>query len=140
MKKVYLLFLLSAVFLLSSHNSYSQVGSQNIKFCVISDLHYFDSTLLINDGPAFQAYLAQDRKMLKESHAIMVSLFDSLVAEHPDIVLIPGDMTKDGELVCHQKMLDFILKLQNINVKVFVTPGNHDINNPAAMSFNNDTT
>ena len=140
MKKVYLLFLLSAVFLLSSHNSYSQVGSQNIKICVISDTHYFDSTLLISDGPALQMYLAQDRKMLKESYAIMVSLFDSLLAEHPDIVLIPGDMTKDGELVCHQRMLDFILKLQNANIKVFVTPGNHDINNPAAMSFNNDTT
>jgi hypothetical protein len=140
MKKLYLSILLSTVFLLVMHNGYCQVGSQNIKICVISDLHYFDSTLLINDGPAFQNCLINDPKMLKESHAIMVSLFDSLVAEHPDIVIIPGDMTNNGELICHQGMLNFIQQLQNINVKVFVTPGNHDINNTYAVSFDNDTT
>ncbi|MFZ4413164.1 MAG: T9SS type A sorting domain-containing protein [Bacteroidales bacterium] len=139
MKKIYFVLLLSVALLFGTFNGFAQVGLQNIKFCVISDMHYFDTTLLINDGIAFQMYLAQDRKLLKESNAIMQSLFDSIVAEHPDIVLIPGDLTKDGENLCHQKIAAFLLKLKNANIKVFVAPGNHDINNPASFSFDDDT-
>ena len=139
MKKFYVIILLSGTILFGTFNSFGQLGLQNLKICVISDLHYFDSTLLINDGYAFQMYLAQDRKLLKESRAIMVSLFDSLIAEHPDIVLITGDLTKDGENICHQKIAAFLLKLKNANIKVFVTPGNHDINNPFSFSFDDDT-
>jgi len=139
MKNFYFFILLSSVILLGTFNGFSQVGVQNIKICVISDMHYMDSTLLINDGPAFQMYLAQDRKLLKESHAIAVSVIDSLIAENPDIVLITGDFTKDGEYICHQKAADFLLKLKNANIKVFVTPGNHDINNPVSFAFDNDT-
>ncbi|MEI8203219.1 MAG: metallophosphoesterase [Bacteroidota bacterium] len=137
MKKYSFLFLISII--ISSVSTYSQVGLQNIKICVISDTHYFDSTLLINDGPAFQMNWALDGNLLKESRAIMVSLFDSLISEHPDIVLITGDLTKDGELINHQKMLNFFQQLTAANIKVFVTPGNHDINNPMAFSFDNDT-
>ncbi len=140
MKKFYIFILLLSLPFLGIQKGYSQVGTQNYKICVISDLHYFDTTLLINDGPAFQMYLAQDRKLLKESNAIMVSLFDSLLLIHPDIVLIPGDMTKDGEITCHQKILNFILSLKNAGIKVFVINGNHDINNPDALSYNNSTT
>ncbi|MFZ4401843.1 MAG: metallophosphoesterase [Bacteroidales bacterium] len=139
MKKIYFVILLSISVFFGTLRGFSQVGLQNVKICVISDMHYFDSTLLINDGFAFQMYLAQDRKLLKESHAIMVSLFDSLIAEHPDIVLIPGDLTKDGENLCHQKIAAFLLKLKNANIKVFVAPGNHDINNPSSFSFDGDT-
>ena len=114
MKKIYFVLLLSVALLFGTFNGFAQVGLQNIKFCVISDMHYFDTTLLINDGIAFQMYLAQDRKLLKESNAIMQSLFDSIVAEHPDIVLIPGDLTKDGENLCHQKIAAFLLKLKAI--------------------------
>lgn len=113
----------------------AQETGQACKICVISDPHYFDSTLLIKDGPAFQTYLAYDRKMLKESHAITVSVIDSIIAEQPDIVLVPGDLTKDGEMICHQKMAAFFNQLELAGAKVFVTPGNHDINNPHAVAF-----
>lgn len=139
MKKFYLSIMFSGIIMMGTFNGFGQLGLQNIKICVISDLHYFDSTLLINDGYAFQMYLAQDRNLLKESHAIMVSLFDSLIAEHPDIVLITGDITKDGEYICHQKIATFLQKLKNANIKVFVSPGNHDINNPNSFSFDGDT-
>ncbi len=139
MKKISFVFILTFAILLGSNNTFGQVGLQNIKICVISDTHYFDSTLLINDGPAFQSYLMQDRKLLKESHAIMVSLIDSLIAEHPDIVLVPGDLTKDGESICHQKMINFFQQMATAGIKVFVAPGNHDINNPMAVSFDNDS-
>ena len=132
--------LLLPVLLLYTLNGYSQLGTENIKICVISDVHYFDTSLLISDGPAFEEYLNFDRKLLRESYAITQSLMDSLITEQPDIVLVSGDLTKDGELVCHQKMADYFSQLEANGAKVFVCPGNHDINNPMAVAFDGSLT
>jgi len=137
-KHLFQLIMLSSAFL--SLSSYAQLGSQEIKICVISDVHYFDTSLLINEGPAFEDYLNHDRKLLRESYAITESLIDSLVTEQPDILLVSGDITKDGELICHQKMADYFEELEATGTHVFVCPGNHDINNPHAVAFDNDTT
>ncbi|MBN2172606.1 MAG: metallophosphoesterase [Bacteroidales bacterium] len=137
------LFFILALVIVSagiSVQSIAQIGTENIKICVFSDPHYFDPSLLINDGPAFEEYLTYDRKLLKESNAIMESLIDSLIAEQPDIVLISGDLTKDGELICHQQMAGYFSELENAGAQVFVCPGNHDINNPHALAYDNDMT
>lgn len=140
MKIFYKLFLISSLLVVLQTWSHAQVGIQDIKICVISDVHYFDTSLLVNDGPAFEDYLNYDRKLLRESFAITESLMDSLIAEQPDIVLASGDLTKDGELVCHQKMSDYFGQLEAAGAKVIVCPGNHDINNPDAVAFDYDTT
>jgi hypothetical protein len=122
------------------HPLFAQVGVQNIKLCVISDVHYFDTSLLVNEGTAFEEYLNSDRKLLRESYAITESLIDSLNSEQPDIVLVSGDITKDGELVCHQKMAEYFGGLESSGAQVFICPGNHDINNPMAVAFDGDNT
>jgi 3',5'-cyclic AMP phosphodiesterase CpdA len=53
----------------------------------------------------------------------------------PDILLIPGDMTKDGELANHQIVAGLLNELAAMDVKIFVVPGNHDINNSDALDF-----
>jgi 3',5'-cyclic AMP phosphodiesterase CpdA len=55
--------------------------------------------------------------------------------EKPDVLLIPGDMTKDGELANHQVVAGLLHELAAMNVKIFVVPGNHDINNSDALDF-----
>ena len=129
----YLILLILITFFAKSSNA--QVGTEEIKICVISDVHYFDTSLLINDGSAFEEYLNFDRKLLRESYAITQSLVDSLLAEQPDLVLVSGDITKDGELVCHQKMAGYFSQLEASGIHVLVCPGNHDINNPMAVAF-----
>jgi 3',5'-cyclic AMP phosphodiesterase CpdA len=109
------------------------------KIMVISDVHYFDPDLLVQDGVAFQTYLAQDRKLLKESEAILDSAIDAIDLENPEIVLICGDLTKDGELSGHMKVAQKLHMLKKQGKKIFVIPGNHDINNPHALSFNGDS-
>jgi predicted phosphodiesterase len=136
--KLVLLILLASLY--PGISLYAQVDLQDIKICVISDVHYFDTSLLINDGPAFDEYLALDRKLLRESYAITESLINSLISEQSDLVLVTGDITKDGELVCHQKMADYFNQLENSGTKVFVCPGNHDINNPMAVAFDGTET
>ena len=107
---------------------------------VISDVHYFDPSLLINDGSAFQTYLAHDRKLLTESKAITQSVIASIKSQNPDILLIPGDLTKDGEQVCHENLKAMLDELRNEGIEVLVINGNHDINNEDAKSFDGDVT
>lgn len=114
------------------------LGSKPLKIAVLSDLHYMDPSLLKSDGSAFQMYLMQDPKLLAESGAILQQILRKLVIEKPDLVLISGDLTKDGELVSHKSLLKQLQILGLNHIKVLVVPGNHDINNPDAKLFNGD--
>jgi hypothetical protein len=62
-----------------------------LKMAVLSDLHYFEPSLLMQDGTAFQTYLAGDRKLLRESQAILDQMVTEVTQAQPDIVLVCGD-------------------------------------------------
>ncbi|MCF8371541.1 MAG: choice-of-anchor I family protein [Bacteroidales bacterium] len=115
--------------------TYPTPADTTVNIVVFSDPHYMDPALLINDGTAFQTYLAMDRKMLKESEAILEAMVDTILAMNPDVVLVPGDLTKDGEKSSHEGFAAYLQTLEDNGIKVFVAPGNHDINNPHAMAF-----
>jgi 3',5'-cyclic AMP phosphodiesterase CpdA len=123
-----------------SENDNFCFNSKTVKIAVLSDLHYMDPSLLKKDGSAFQMYLLQDPKLLAESGAILQQILHKLVIEKPDLVLISGDLTKDGELVSHKSLLKQLQILGLNHIKVLVVPGNHDINNPDAKLFNGDNT
>ncbi len=110
-----------------------------LKLATFSDAHYFARSLLIKDGPAFQGYLAGDRKLLLQSEAILDQIITEVNQAQPQIVLVPGDLTKDGELICHQAMTNKLQQLKAAGAKVFVIPGNHDLNNPHAVSYDDAT-
>lgn len=110
------------------------------RICVISDTHLMAPSLLKHDGKAFQNYLANDRKLLKESPELLDSAVARIIAAHPQILLITGDLTKDGELTSHKLLAEHYLKpLHKKGIKIFVVPGNHDINNPHALIYDGDT-
>ena len=121
------------------HCPENRINIARPKVMVFSDPHYFDPSLLIADGPAFQAYIAQDRKMIAESHAILLATAGMIRAARPDICLVPGDLTKDGELLSHTGVNRILTdSLLSAGIRVYVAPGNHDINNPEAYSYNGD--
>ncbi len=111
-----------------------------LKIAVVSDAHYFAPSLLIKDGPAFQSYLANDPKLLVQSQAILEEVIAELKLAKPDIVLLPGDLTKDGEMVCHEAMTNYLYQLKAAGAKVFVCPGNHDILNSDSKAYNGTQT
>jgi len=109
-----------------------------LKIAVISDLHYMSPALMPEDPEKdyfFQMYLAQDPKLIQFSDPILRQAIAELKMAKPDIVLIPGDLTKDGELLSHETLIEILHELLDLNVKVFVVPGNHDVNNPEALDF-----
>ena len=106
------------------------------KICSASDLHYFAPSLLVNDGTAFQTYLAQDRKLIAESKAITAALVAKINEEKPEILVVTGDLTKDGERQSHLELAKYLDTIEmNGITKVFVVPGNHDVNNIHAYSY-----
>lgn len=112
------------------------------KIVVITDTHVMAPDLLVNDGTAWQNKLASDRKLLDYSQTV----FDYLVekfksgADKPDLLLLTGDLTKDGELLSHQYVATRLNELIEAGVKVYVIPGNHDIDNSNAESYDGATT
>jgi len=112
--------------------------TDDVKFGVFSDPHFYDLDLGTT-GSAFETYLTYDRKMLRESNAILDAALAGLGAEGLDFVLVSGDLTKDGEKTSHQKFAAKIAGLEAQGVEVYVVPGNHDVNNPHAVSFSGDT-
>lgn len=104
---------------------------------VFSDPHYYDPSLG-TEGAAFQAYLDGDRKLLNESRELLVEALIMAGNSDAEFVLIPGDMTKDGTRVSHEMFAALISELEVKGKKVYVVPGNHDISNGHAHSFQGD--
>ncbi len=111
---------------------------QPIKIAIISDLHVMVPELLVSEGNAFEEYLARDRKMLRESVEILDTLMGCILELKPNLVLVTGDLTKDGERVSHEQVAAQLERLTDAGIQVLVVPGNHDINNPDAKVFDGD--
>lgn len=105
-----------------------------VRFAVISDLHVFDPSLG-TEREAFEDYLRRDRKLLAESTEILSTVVDRLIGSDVDFVLVAGDLTKDGELVSHQRCRRLLEKLERADISVLVVPGNHDVSNGAAVAY-----
>ncbi len=123
---------------ISSSPSELKAGAGAIRIAVLSDIHYMAPELLISDGPAFQGYLAQDPKLLKESREIFLQTITQINADKPQLLLITGDLTKDGEEISHEQVISILKQNLDPTIKVLVIPGNHDINNPDAFEYDGD--
>jgi 3',5'-cyclic AMP phosphodiesterase CpdA len=106
----------------------------NAKFSVISDLHYYDNSLGTT-GDAFENAFKSDRKLLKNSSELLDFAVDNILKSDSKFVLVSGDLTKDGELVCHQKAAQTLSRLREHGIKVFIVPGNHDVNNSLSYKY-----
>jgi hypothetical protein len=89
-------------------------------------------------GSAFEAYLAADPKLLALSEPILDAAITDLIRCDVRFVLISGDLTKDGELTSHLKLIPHLQRLERAGIQVYVVPGNHDINNHDAVAFHGD--
>lgn len=112
---------------------------QKLKIGVISDPHYL-SEQLMDGGIAIQNYTTTSSKAITDVPEVLDQILNSYLNNDIEILLIPGDITKDGEKQSH---IDFVKKLQPLKdkgVRIFVIPGNHDINMPNSVRYEGDKT
>ncbi len=115
----------------------SSSDSIDLKIAVMSDTHYLSPTM-IKDTQDYTDALNSDRKILTESSYVNLKLLEAVREDKPDVLLVSGDLTKDGELEGHR---EFAARLQQVQkdvpgMKVYVINGNHDVRNENAMNFN----
>ncbi len=108
-----------------------------ISFYLLTDTHYFENSLGA-DGKAFDAYMQREQYFMKESGAIVESVFKRISEDkETDIVIIPGDLTKNGEKESHISFLKELHKLKESGKKIYVITAGHDYND-FSFAFKND--
>ena len=109
-------------------------------FAVMSDVHLFAPELW-SDCPDYTTAENSDRKMFRESSDILDKALADVVAAKPDMILVPGDLTKDGEYACHESLeRKFAAARQQlasagVDTQFYVINGNHDLNNHHGKDF-----
>lgn len=131
------------IFSCSSVSLASEEQADTFTIATVNDTHYYAESLAGNKGEAFYTYLKGHNCIYKDLDAIIDALFGSLEYEVENngvkhIVLV-GDLTTNGEYEGHKALSEKLLAFEEkTGASVFVTPGNHDINNPRASQFIND--
>ena len=135
-------FALTACTDIADNNGGSQIVEPKDEYniFVMSDIHVMAPELLVKKGPAFEKYVKTDPKLLEESGEMLNAVTDVVLEKRPDLVLIPGDLTKDGELLSHQLVVSILERVRTAGIPVIVIPGNHDIDNPEGVYFTGDET
>ncbi len=96
------------------------------RIMVIADPHVLPQSV-IEQETDFAEYMKTQRKMLDLSEPIWHALLDTALKYKPNLVLIPGDLTRDGETAAHDTVSAGILRLQAAGIRTLVIPGNHDL-------------
>lgn len=113
--------------------------TEGLKISIISDTHFY-TTALGMTGSAFESYLASDSKLLIESEPILDAALKKIIESDSNVVLVTGDLTKDGERINHEMFAQKLKILEAAGKKVYVINGNHDISNAKAYQYIGDST
>ena len=111
------------------------VSSMN--FATISDPHFYPESLM-SESKAWDDYCKSTTKMLSESETMVRTAIETAMTRNPELkyILIPGDMTKDGEYEAHTALAAILEEYEEkYGVEFLVTTGNHDINQAKSSSF-----
>ena len=129
----------SSLKFISPQETIAEFRYPDISFAVISDAHIYNLSLGTT-GKAFEESMNSDRKLMLDSVDLLDYAIKTILDSDARFVLISGDLTKDGELINHRLMAEKLKTFRDAGIPVYVVPGNHDINNPDAVSFSGDST
>ena len=100
-----------------------------------TDIHYFSDSLT-DGGPRFQEMVEYgDGKVVTYIDQITDAFLDEVVKQHPDALVLSGDLTLNGEKASHKDLAEKLHRVENHGIPVLVIPGNHDINNHQAARY-----
>ena len=106
---------------------------------IISDPHVLAGELM---GPSesFIKELKLERKLVVESEGLFRSALEIVDKAGSNYLILPGDMVKKGEYKSHKLVANYLRdwKSKDPRRKIFLTPGNHDINCHRAYDFSKD--
>ncbi len=97
-------------------------------FYLVTDTHFFKNSLGAY-GKEYDEFMRFEQKCFAETEAINNSIFDYLATQtKTDTILIPGDLSFNGEKESHLGIIKLLKKLQDNGKKVYVITAGHDFN------------
>ena len=117
-----------------------EISKGSVKISLMSDTHVLPKEL-IADNPAYTRAMHADRKLFTQSQGIFDEAIRLAEENDSEIIMIPGDLTKDGEKQSHEYVSQKLEAWENAReakgkkAAYFVIPGNHDINNYDGYNF-----
>ena len=106
----------------------------SIKMYIVADPHYM-SEKMTEDSDTYNNYLNSVDRMMKYTGVFLDVVESDIKNNEPDIVVFPGDLTNNGSKVNHLEFEKRLKRMKAAGTKVYVVPGNHDLNNEKALYF-----
>ena len=118
-------------------------STADLNLGIFSDIHYFAPESIQGNMADFIEYSKLNNSSTFIADAavdcVLASFKEQAAKGELDFVLIPGDLTRNGEKAGH---IAFARRLrqfeQETGIPVYVIDGNHDINNPRAARFDGE--
>lgn len=97
-----------------------------INFYLLTDTHYFEPSLGAS-GKAYDEYMKREQYFMAESSDIVKTVFADVAADKTtDLVIIPGDLSKNGEIESHKSFIKELQKLKDAGKRIYVITAGHD--------------
>ena len=102
---------------------------------VATDPHFIAPDLT-DHGQYFTALTEKsDGKLMRYSEEIIDAFLAEAIAQKPEALLLTGDLTFNGALLSHAALAAKLCDAEASGLRIYVLPGNHDLDNPNAASF-----
>ncbi len=112
-------------------------ASAETKLMVVSDIHYMDPSLYQGSELFLRSLRNGDGKITQYSDELIAALYQEIIRERPDALIVTGDLTFNGEKKSHLTLAGWFADVEEAGIPVWVIPGNHDINsNPVRFEGN----
>ena len=99
---------------------------KNFNFYLVTDTHYFEPSLG-SSGKAYDEYIKREQYFMAESSDIVKATFKKIAEDKStDLVIIPGDLTKNGEIESHKSFVKELYKLKDAGKRIYVITAGHD--------------
>jgi len=110
-------------------------SGEALQIYVATDIHLLAKELMTNDDLMAQVFEYGDGRFVHYSNEIMSTLSDTVKQNGADILILSGDLTHDGEKASHIAMAKQLKEIEKSGTRVYVIPGNHDLENPFAKDY-----
>lgn len=121
----------------SMAHTYIDAG-QDFEFLIVSDPHYLSDSLH-DDKEAFKRFISFSDRLVQYADDLFGVLKEDISSDPPDFMIITGDLTCNGERESHNEFAGVLKEIEANGTSVYVVPGNHDILNPMARQFFENT-
>ena len=123
----------------SVESTTSQMAKKPLKIAILGGISYLDPSLMVNclsEGSDFMNIISDDNVIQEFCQPLLKAAVSQVLAEKPDLLFIPGELSFNGEKISHEAVARIFKKISKEEIQVFVIPGNKDINNPLAKAYN----